>query len=171
MEKYQRNFQPCPICGEPKSTRAKTCAACAGRGKASLATKKLVVRTCKYCKATFRIPLWRERQGRGVYCSRECKDAYLTTLTGSRSIRWRGGTAGSRRGVGWQVARQWAIVRACGRCEKCGKETNGHNLTVHHIKPYRQCKNDMEANSPNNLIALCRVCHSRLDTLGRIERR
>src|SRR3990172_9376091 len=117
MEKYQKSFQPCPICGTPKNARSKTCAACAGRGKAGLRNKVLVTKVCKFCQATFRIPLWRSNQNRGVFCSRECANKYLTTLVGARSIRWQGGTAGSRRGVGWWTARQWATVRACGKCE------------------------------------------------------
>lgn len=169
MEKYQRDFQPCPICGEPKNPRSKTCAGCAGKGRGSLSRKQLVARICKYCQATFRIPLWREKQGRGIFCSRECKDKHLTTLTGGNSIRWKGGTGGHRRGIGWWTARQWAIVRACGKCEKCGMETE--KFTVHHIKPYKKCKNDLEANSPINLIALCRSCHAKTETLGRLAKK
>lgn len=169
--KYQAQFPPCPKCGRTMLRRSKTCAYCAGKGQANIRIRKYVGKTCKYCGALFEIPEWRARQNRGTFCSRECKDRYLSTLTGGNSIRWRGGTAGSRRGVGWWVAREWAIVRACGKCENCGKETNGHDLAIHHIKPYKQCKNDIEANNPRNLIALCRSCHSKLDHLGRIKRR
>jgi len=118
----------------------------------------------------FEIPEWRANQNRGMFCSRKCKDAFLKTLTGQNSLRWRGGTAGSRRGIGWWTAREWAIVRACGKCEHCGKTVDKCELTVHHKKPYKLCKNDLEANSPNNLIALCRSCHSRADKLGVVQR-
>lgn len=151
------------------SKKGKTCAYCARRGKASVQRRNFIIRTCNFCGGQFQIPAWRVKQGRGNFCSRECKDRFLTTLTGQNSIRWRGGTAGSRRGIGWWTAREWATVRACGKCEQCGKQANGHELTVHHIKPYRECRGDMEANSPKNLISLCRACHSKADNLGKVR--
>lgn len=166
--KYQRMFQPCPICGEPKAHDAKTCAACAGKGRGALPRKKLVTKICKQCKGNFRIPLWRANQGRGIFCSKECKDAYLTTRTGGNSIRWRGGSD-HRRGIGWKVARMWALVRANNKCEDCNAENI--KLHVHHIKPYKQCRDDIEANSLNNLIVLCLSCHAKYDNLGKIYAR
>ena len=167
--KYQANFPACPVCGRPKEKRAKTCAFCAGKGRGSKDKRIYVDKICKYCGATFAIPLWREKQGRGTFCSRECKDKHLSTLTGGNSIRWRGGTAGHRRGIGWKVARQWAIVRANNRCEMCGQTNSG--LDVHHKKAYGQCKDDVEANSPNNLIVLCDSCHMKIEATGKIPAR
>ena len=164
--KYQRNFQPCPKCGRAKGTRSKTCAYCARRGRASVSRRNFVECICEYCHAPFEIPLWRVKQKRGRFCSRECANHFLTTLTGQNSIRWRGGTAGHRRGIGWQVARQWAIVRANSQCEDCGAVNSA--LDVHHIKPYRQCKDAVEANSPRNLVVLCDSCHGKREALGKI---
>lgn len=166
--KYQANFPPCPLCGKPKERRAKTCCFCAGKGRGAVPRRNYVVKICKSCKCQFSIPLWRERQGRGTFCSRECANQYLTTLTGGRSIRWRGGTAGHRRGIGWNIAKKWALVRANGKCERCGLE-NG--LTAHHKKPYRECKDDIEANSPKNLIVLCRSCHAIVERLGKLAKK
>ena len=165
--KYQANFPPCPICGRPMSTKSKTCAFCASKGRGSLRVRSFVDKICKYCGATFAIPLWREKQGRGTFCSRECKDAYLTTLIGGRSIRWRGGTAGHRRGIGWQIAKKWALVRANNKCERCGSD-DIRQLRVHHKKAYKKCKDDIEANSPNNLVVLCVSCHAKVEALGRL---
>ncbi len=164
--KYQANFPPCPICKRPKEKRAKTCAFCAGKGGGAKYRRKYVDKICKYCLCFFQIPLWREKQGRGTFCSRECKDGHLTTLTGGNSIRWRGGTAGHRRGIGWKVARQWALVRALDKCEKCGAENIP--LDVHHKKAYRLCKDAVEANSPSNLIVLCDSCHMKEEQTGTI---
>jgi len=166
-ERYQRDFPPCPLCGEPKSPYAKTCAACAGKGRGNLLRKRLTLKICKYCGHPFRIPLWRERQNRGVFCSRECKDKFLTTLKGNKSPRWNGGTY-DRRGLGWKIAREWALIRCQGKCEKCGKILTYHDYGVHHIKPYRLFKHDYEANKMSNLIVLCRSCHSQADNLGKI---
>jgi len=169
VEKYQRNFQPCPKCGTPKNRGAKTCAACAGKGRGTLSRKQLVTKVCRYCKEIFRIPLWRANQNRGIFCSRECKDKYLSTLTGGNSIRWRGGTAGHRRGIGWKVAREWALVMANNRCEICGQVNSG--LNVHHSKPYKKCKDAIEANSFKNLIVLCDSCHMKVEATGKIPAR
>ena len=163
--KYQANFPPCPRCGRPMGGRNKTCAYCAGKGRGSADRRNYTKRTCKFCGATFEIPQWRVAQNRGIFCSRACKDKYLTTLTGGRSIRWQGGTAGHRRGIGWKVARQWALVRANSKCEQCGILGN---LDVHHKKAYKNCKDDIEANSPNNLIVLCDSCHMTLEQTGKI---
>lgn len=54
-------------------------------------------------------------------------------------------------------------------CERCGK--SGERLVVHHIKPYRECKDASEANSMANLIVLCESCHGKADYLGRTQRR
>ena len=167
-EKYQKNFPSCPECGCPMTKGSKTCAACAGKGRGALLRKKLVIRKCEFCNGIFRIPLWREKQNRGRFCSRKCKDKYLTTQKGSNSIRWRGGTAGHRRGMGFTLARKWALAFSNYKCELCGSEKQ---LDAHHIKPYKKCKNDTEANSPSNIMILCRSCHAKTDGLGKIERR
>jgi len=38
-------------------------------------------------------------------------------------------------------------------------------------KAYRQCKDDIEANSPNNLIVLCDSCHMKIEATGKIPAR
>ena len=168
--KYQVNFPPCPVCGRSMSTKSKTCAFCAGKGRGSLRVRYFVGKICKSCGATFSIPLWREKQGRGTFCSRECKDRYLTTLVGIKSIRWNGGTY-DRRGIGWKVVREWALIRAQGKCEKCGEKLRYHAYGVHHRKPYRLCKDDAEANMMSNVIVLCRSCHSKADKLGYLPKK
>lgn len=46
-------------------------------------------------------------------------------------------------------------------CQHCGKtpKENGRALDVHHIVPYRMSQD----NSPSNLIALCRSCHTKAE--------
>ncbi len=170
--KYQKNFQPCPVCGQAKSVGAKTCAACAGKGRGALPRKKFVIQICKNCKAEFQMPEWRIKQGRGIFCSRECANKYLTTLRGNKSLRWsNGGSHIRRRGIGWKTAREWALIRAQGKCEKCGKIITPHDYGIHHIKPYRLFRNDYEANLMSNLIVLCRSCHSKTDRLGKLPKK
>lgn len=167
--KYQANFPPCPICGRPKEKRAKTCAFCAGKGRGTAPRRNYVEKICKQCGLPFSIPLWRERQGRGAFCSRDCKDQFQTTLKGIKSPRWMGGVY-SRRGIGWRTAREWALIRAQGKCEKCGKELQYHDYGVHHKKAYRLFKTDAEANLMSNLIVLCRSCHAKAGKLGSLRK-
>ena len=82
----------------------------------------------------------------------------------------RGGTAGHRRGIGWNIAKKWALVRANSKCEQCGN-SKGSELRVHHKKAYKECKNDIEANSPNNLVVLCVSCHAKVEALGRLAKK
>ena len=138
------------------------CRSCRGKARAVLAEA-----TCLQCKRTFATRAWRKAQGKAKFCSRPCVNEYQKTLTGTQSFRWNGGKD-RRRGVGWKIARQWALVRANERCEHCGKPRQPHDLGIHHIKPYQFCKTDAEANSPGNLIALCRSCHSKVHRLGEV---
>lgn len=48
--------------------------------------------------------------------------------------------------------------KVCQHCEKTPQD-NGRALDVHHLIPYRVSQD----NSPDNLIALCRVCHKKAD--------
>ena len=63
------------------------------------------------------------------------------------------------------------MVRANERCEQCGAEKQPGVLNVHHLTPYKFCKNDAEANAPDNLMVLCRSCHAYLHRLGEIVER
>jgi len=169
--KYQKDFQPCPKCGTPMSTYSKTCAACAGKGRGSLVRKKLVKIKCKNCKANFVIPVWRTKQNRGYFCSRECVNEYQKTLRGVKSPRWKGGTNkryGSR-STAWKVAKLWAMERENGKCQKCKKKVQGYDAIIHHIKPYSDCKNYIESFGPKNILLLCRSCHAKIEHLGRIR--
>jgi len=172
-KRYQKNFPPCPKCGTPMNTRSKTCARCAGKGRGSLSRKRLVVRKCKFCRNNFSIPLWRQNQNRGYFCSRECVNKYQKTLIGVKSRKWRGGTNprfGSR-STAWKVAKLWAMAREKRKCQKCHKIISGFNAIIHHIKPYSKCKDHIEAFGPQNIMLLCRSCHAKIENLGRNKRR
>ena len=154
----------CSFCGGAtwRKTQSGLCRPCFAHSKA-----KRTDRICRQCQRPFSIPSWKIPQGKGTFCSRNCVNAYQRTLTGTKSVRWNGGKD-RRRGVGWRTARQWALVRANERCERCDAPKKYGDLGVHHIKPYQFCKSDMEANAPNNLLVLCRSCHSKIHRLGEI---
>lgn len=66
------------------------------------------------------------------------------------------------RGLGW-LARAGSIRdrdgHSCRRCGKSEAENNG-KLSVDHVIPWRLFANKELANSPVNLVSLCRSCHS-----------
>ena len=47
-----------------------------------------MIRICKQCKKEFHLPGWRDRPGRGIYCSRKC---FALSQRGSNSPRWTDG--------------------------------------------------------------------------------
>jgi len=52
--------------------------------------------------------------------------------------------------------RSQVLIRARGRCEKCGKDLQGIHPPVHHKD------GDPSNNDLSNLIALCPNCHSKI---------
>lgn len=52
-------------------------------------------------------------------------------------------------------------------CQKCGKKVDGKKSKygIHHILPRRLFKSDEEANSLDNLMTLCSVCHAEAEKL------
>lgn len=136
----------------------------------NVAKAVVVERLCKSCGVSFSSRAWKVQQGKALFCSRACVNQYQTTLLGPLSPKWQGGKD-KRRGVGWKIAKQWALVRANECCEKCGASKAPGVLNVHHLLPYKFCKNDAEANSPGNLVVLCRSCHAQIHRLGEIVER
>ena len=66
----------------------------------------------------------------------------------------------SYRGSNWEQVKARILARANGKCERCKKR---RILTVHHKLPFRLFSNYKEANTFDNLQALCRECHTRTD--------
>jgi len=66
--------------------------------------------------------------------------------------------------MAWEETRAQAIERDEYRCSKCGK--NLSKLDVHHITARRHGGTDEQ----DNLIVLCRDCHSKTSTFGRPSR-
>lgn len=68
-------------------------------------------------------------------------------------------------GKNWIKQRKKALIRDNYTCQKCGKTAKelGKNPDVHHKKPIRTFSKDeieSKANDLDNLITLCRSCHS-----------
>ncbi len=122
-----------------------------------------VKRPCLFCGAI--VKRRRHWVRKRIFCNPLCAGRYST---GERSTNWRGG-ASLRRGSSWR--RQSALARErdglC--CRRCGKSQadNGQKLSVDHVRPWRDCEHEAEANDLRNLISLCRSCHAKKAKLER----
>ena len=94
-------------------------------------------------------------------CSSECSNKLRSKeQSGSKNSHWQGGED-RYYGPNWPGKRKETLERDNFECQICG--TNQY-LTVHHIKPIKKFnKNEVitKGNSLNNLVTLCRSCHSR----------
>jgi len=113
---------------------------------------------CEYCGEKFSVPPSRKS---AKFCSKECMNK---CYSGKGSPSWRGG-GDSYYGKNWQRVRRIVRNRDCFRCRKCGKHEDEYDneLDVHHIVPFREFDEPEEANTPNNLVTVCRSCHGKIE--------
>lgn len=109
------------------------------------------------------------------FCSYECMGKWRGDhVTGSDHPRWRGGYEGYY-GASWPEQRAAALLRDQARCQDCGMTDVEHtrrfdeSLSVHHIEPVATFREDGEvdedaAHRLENLVSLCRPCHSHRET-------
>ena len=88
---------------------------------------------------------------------------------GALHHRWDGG-GDPYYGKNWHEQRRKTLRRDEFECQNCDmgegehEESYGLGLDVHHIVPVREFEEKEEANRLDNLVALCRNCHNRLET-------
>jgi len=99
-------------------------------------------------------------------CSKECKAKLISEKSsGPKSPQWKGGVSYHPRNYGYNWKEQ--KEKALKRYRNCFLCSDKEDLVVHHKKPLRFFdKTDKEwcerANSLENLIVLCRSCHSKV---------
>ena len=116
---------------------------------------------CEVCgKAFERYSSHIRKESHGKFCSSRCAGVWLSEhKRGANSPLWRGGR--SPYPAGWIKTFKQAIRDRDGnKCLFCGKTTeqNGRALDVHHID-YDKTNLDED-----NLVSLCRACHTRTGT-------
>lgn len=124
---------------------------------------------CQVCGKSFRVYPRTMARGQGKYCSMEC---YGTTIAGSNSRFWRGGTY-LKFGHNWKEQRKVAYKRDSGVCQYCGLTEEqalkkyGKRNSIHHIikrRTFRERGENIEnANFAKNLLTLCCSCHRRAE--------
>lgn len=126
--------------------------------------------SCAYCGRDIeRRPAELERY-ENHFCNNDCRAAWVgLTKTGEDNPNWRGGDNPYYYGANWKRQRRRARQRDNHTCQACGitREETGMEMSVHHIKPFRdfgyvvgENDNYRQANRLDNLICLCRSCHS-----------
>jgi hypothetical protein len=100
------------------------------------------------------------------FCGKDCYTEWLSNYySGSGNPLWKGGYE-TDYGDGWWSARKKARIRDDGECVLCGREKSKHGAKcdVHHIKPVRSFDNKEDAHVLENLVTLCRSCHSAVES-------
>ena len=145
-----RNTEICAECGEiffsPKSNQQKYCSIkCLSESQ----KRKHLTRTCRHCGKEFEIYASAlKTNASSNFCSTECYHTWMSDdeYTNGRGSRWK---TKSR-----EVRERTPFCCLCGRTQK---------LEVHHIIPYRLTQD----NSQQNLVPLCKRCHTRFEHITR----
>lgn len=120
---------------------------------------------CSWCEAPIHKPQSKLENHEDVYCSSDCRDKHMMT---DKHPRWREGKYNIYVS-GWGSSRKEALQRDQYRCQSCGmndadhREEYGRQLDVHHIQPIRTFDEPSNAHTLDNLITLCRLCHSKIE--------
>lgn len=136
-------------------------------------TYKQIDRTCKQCGDAFKAVPSEIAKGWGNFCCRSCAATWQRindpnaplppVMRGEDNPRWKGGYL-PYYGPSWRPIRKTVRERDKYTCQRCGitESELGQELDVHHVKPFRLfgVDNHIEANNPNNLICLCKTCHT-----------
>lgn len=135
---------------------------CANRHRVSSIRNMAI---CNYCRKVFQLWIGRVRQRKTVYCSMDCRRAFIaatrkhpTIAHGKREaarIRKARRRAITRE-LGSHTYQEWSdlVKRAHGRCAKCRKKAM---LTKDHIIPLSKGGDDRIT----NIQPLCHTCNSR----------
>ncbi len=147
---------------------------CAGRYGGSVSPghptspQNYITRQCEVCGKEYTVHKVQVEKRNSRFCSRACMGAAKSlSMQSEGNPNYKGGTV-RYRGRNWESQKRQALKRDNNKCQMCGikgKVGRGRNdLSVHHIKPYREFKgNWLLANNLSNLITLCRVCHEQAE--------
>ncbi|ELY68839.1 homing endonuclease associated repeat-containing protein [Natrinema versiforme] len=116
---------------------------------------------------------WIHRASERTFCDSQCQGEWVREtgfMSGENSPLWKGG-GGREYGADWIYIRKDILERddyqclACGLTEDEHQEEFGTSLNVHHRNPVRNYEEPEDAHDPENLVTLCRSCHSTWERL------
>lgn len=99
-----------------------------------------------------------------VFCGHECYAEYMSEYrVGEDHPLWKP-DSNPQYGPGWNEKKKERVRERDNReCQVCGDESSGEKLNVHHIQQARTFDDPEKRNAMENLIALCRACHQRVE--------
>lgn len=162
----------CPVCdgpfkAKPYRLRLHSALYCSRACKTAGLGGGSVVAYCEWCGEDFR------RKNAEIkphnFCCRSCMGAWQSAfIKGEMSPTWRGGYK-AYYGSDWKASRRSARERDGFACQACSlsEDDVGRSLEVHHVKPVRLFDVVNDANNLDNLVTLCRTCHTKADVLAR----
>ena len=120
---------------------------------------------CEFCNnKKWQSPSELENKDR-YFCSTSCLARWRSVkYRGEGNPFWKGGYNLDYSGEWWAVKKK-ALQRDNYTCQICGatKSSDGRNCDVHHKTPIREFENSEDAHYLENLIVLCRSCHSSVE--------
>lgn len=161
---------PCTACGklkyavESKLKRNDGIVYCSR--KCHLATRwpeRTAPCVCDYCGAGFDREPNQSKGRKNAFCTHVCYGRWRTeNLSAENSPNWKGGKTLDYGGSNWKRQRRLARERDNDCCQDCGADAQKHEykMDVHHIVHYELFEDKEEANKLENLVTLCRVCHT-----------
>lgn len=152
----------CEMCGKNlgyKKGNVRFCPDCLRVHRSESQVKRIEV-LCAYCGKPILATPSRIENHKNLYCDVNCMALHYSEIySGENSFVWKGG---KRHYTGrWFDARDKARERDNYTCKRCGitEKEYGQELSVHHIKLYRDFEDKFEANQIDNLVCLCEPCH------------
>lgn len=151
FHEYRRIKIICQKCGKEFEVinghrKRKYCSKeCAGNAK------NRIQKICVICGKGYETIPRQEKKYGSKCCSFECLIKYNAKINTVPAIKAKNRTGCKE----WRDTRQKVLERDKNICQVC---RNGENLIVHHIESWEETKN----NNLENLITMCRSCHSRL---------
>jgi hypothetical protein len=130
-----------------------------GEGADNQNWKPDIVLSCEMCGEDFEVPPKRQEEAR--FCSYNCANEWKSKeYKGENHHRWKDSVDRLYYGRKWEDIRENVIERDNSKCQACG---SGDDISIHHITPFRDFDDIEKANSMENLISLCRSCHTRVE--------
>lgn len=160
-----KEIATCRLCGDefsfyPSEKKGVYCPECVAASDEFLGNPyfevvdiKRVRRNCEHCGEEMTVLQTDLDRGHGRFCSHECLCLWMS----------KDGAATYNRG--WFRMKRLALERDNHACQNCGRtrEELGQEPDVHHIKPVRMFDEPEDAHTLDNVICLCRRCHTRIE--------
>ena len=148
-----------------------------GLGANGAPIQMAVTKKCLNCGAMFIVSPRYEKEGRGLFCSRDCFGEYTKETgryAGKQNPNWRGGITDTnlllRASLEYQEWREKVFERDGWTCRECGakREVGSVVLHAHHVKEFATHP-EMRLDVSNGL-TLCEPCHMALHGLNCLAR-